>query len=287
MYIKYSSPLYCPSSSIDCLVASSTHFVSLHYNDYLAPSCAYARMPPKANNTIVADNNYSFEHRWIELLLLLLVRVPNKRRQIRSINQSRGRFISVITSSKATICLPVYPQVQPCSKSAKRSTYPMNCRRSPNCPVSRLGPSSVLSIHVFYSHHQPRCNHKHTKEKSNRGKKGRSSVSRPLLTHLRMCVCVCVLLERMELYRTLSVGQEKEFVIRLTNREREEHCSSMSLLYSFLSPPSFSSWRTTQRGKEENPATAAAAAVAVVTIVVVGGGGDDETNAGTMNENRE
>ncbi len=33
------------------------------------------------------------------------------------------------------------------------------------------------------------------------------------------------------------VGQEKEFVIRLTNRERGEHCSSTSPSYSFLSLP--------------------------------------------------
>ena len=59
--------------------------------------------PPKANNTIVADNNYSFEQTSIELL----VRVPNKRRgkSDQSINHE-GRFPLPMTSSKATICLP-------------------------------------------------------------------------------------------------------------------------------------------------------------------------------------
>jgi len=67
------------------------------------------------------------------------------------------------------------------------------------------------------------------------------------------------------------VGQEKEFIIRLTNRERGEHCSSTSPSYSFSFPSLVFLLTYEQRGgEEENP-------TAVVVVV-------DETYVCTQDE---
>ena len=59
----------------------------------------------------------------------------------------------------------------------------------------------------------------------------------------------------VELYRVLSVGQKKEFLVQLTNRVREEDCSSTFL---FLFVFSFSSLvfllTYEENTREENPA---------------------------------
>lgn len=67
----------------------------------------------------------------------------------------------------------------------------------------------------------------------------------------------------MELYRSLSIGQKKESIMGLTNRERGEHCSSTSLVVVLffvfsLFPLSWCAKRTREREreKEENPVVA-------------------------------
>lgn len=65
----------------------------------------------------------------------------------------------------------------------------------------------------------------------------------------------------MELYRSLSIGQKKELIVGLTNRETGEHCSSMFLFSSsFFFFSLIFSWRVKRikqrkrkRGNEENP----------------------------------
>ena len=87
----------------------------------------------------------------------------------------------------------------------------------------------------------------------------------------------------MELYRALNVvGQEREFVMGLTNREREEYCSSMSLSYSFLSSFSSFVFLLTHEETEENPAITAAAPAAVSVVVE-----NDETCAYDRREKRK